>query len=355
MNEALMYQDTTQKPKTQYLNTSDAIRSALPLLSSVPYFENSPVRIVQRQNQYRLSIHADVTKIKRLDAPPPPHGIHARAKVTGFSNKSRKRMIETLAMITTTPTLFATLTWSDDVAFIEVEDYKRHFELFRHWLEYTYPDIKAIYRWEWEKRKSGQYKGMFIPHVHLLIWLQNVDAEMLNSLLIDKGKTWREQWHKMIDSQHPDHLRYYGLQLEQIKSRRHAYHYASKYVAKANDDNLSVGRRWGRVGELDTLEVFEMDISIEEYIQLKRLIVSYAKKRKKWMGKKLARQSVKKGLTVFGLGAWNDINHGLETSTIVQMIYHAIELSYLREREKRNEQLCKQDTYGTLRITIKSD
>lgn len=309
---------------------------ARPDLSRVPYFEKPRKSFVdKRENQYKVSIHADVVKIKKLNAPPPPHRKHKRNVVMGFSAKSRKRMIELLAMIVDTPDLFCTLTWSDDVASVDPEKFRPHFEAFRRRLEYHYPDIKALWRIEVETRKSGARFGEPICHYHLLIWLPKDNPELKKSLLIDNGKLWREWWHDVTQSTHAWHKKRYGLQLEEIKSRRHAYHYVSKYVAKSANDTYAIGRRWGRVGELDTLPIAEIELSQRQYIELKRLITSYVKKKKKLIGKRIAKQSVNVGLTAFGLGAWNDTHHGLDGSTIVTMIFHAIELANERSKVKR--------------------
>lgn len=311
-----------------------------PHLSSVPYFEKSKSRYVdRRENQYRVSIHADVVKVKRLNAPPPPHGIHKRNVVTGFSKRSRKRMIELFAMIVDVPDLFCTLTWSDDVATLDPDKFKRHFEAFRRRLEYHYADLKAVWRIEVETRKSGERKGEPLAHYHLLIWLPKGNPELKKSLLNGNGNLWREWWHDVTQSKHEWHKKRYGLQLEEIKSRRHCYHYVSKYVAKESTEQHAIGRRWGRVGQLDTLPVFEMDVTQEQYIQLKRLIASYVKKRKKSIGKRIARGNVNKGLTGFGLGAWGERKTGLENSTIVTMIFHAIELSRTKASKDENSKI----------------
>jgi len=301
-------------------------------LSSIPYFEKT------QENLYRVSIHADVLKIKRLNAPPPEHGVHKRDVVRGISKKSRKRMIETLAMVSQTPDFFLTMTYSDDVGTIEPESFRPHFEAFRRRLEYHHPDLKAIWRLEVEPRKSGDRQGELIVHFHLVIWIPNMDDETRNSLLIGSGKQWRAWWHEITGSTNEWHYLRYGLQLERIKSRRHAYHYVSKYVAKESYDDLSIGRRWGRVGELDTLPVFEMELSWQEYCELKRLIMSYYKRTRPVLYKMFKRMKPIVGLTAFGFGAWNDDNHGLFSSLIWKMLSYVIQCCHDKRRIKEESQ-----------------
>lgn len=301
-------------------------------LSSIPYFEKTKKFIIPEDNEYRLSIHADVLKVKRLNAPPPPHGKFARREVTGLSYKSRKRMIELLAMMVKPPDFFLTLTWSDDVASIDPEKFRPHFEAFRRRLEYHYPDLSAMWRLEVETRKSGEREGEPICHYHMLIWLPNMDTDFKMSLLKGGGKLWRSWWHDITGSQNEWHFKRYGLQLESIKSKRHAYHYVSKYVAKQTNDNMSIGRRWGRVGQFDTLPVFEIDLSRQNYIELKRLITTYFLKTRGGIGHMIRRLNPDRGMTAFGLGAWDDKNQGLFTSLIWKMLKHILEVTYQKRR-----------------------
>lgn len=280
---------------------------------------------IEANSVYTVSIFADMVKVKRQDAPAPEHGIFERGEIKGFSERSRKRMIESLAAIERVPDLFATMTYSDDVVSMNPEVFRPQFEAFRRRLERAYPDITAMWRIEIVPRKSGKLKGQDQPHLHMLVWLPvAMSQEQKDEILEGKGKEWRKWWHEIIGSNNAYHLETYGLQLEPIRSRRHAYHYASKYVGKTANDEYAIGRRWGRIGQLDTLPVLEIDISRSEYIQLKRAIAAYAAKRKQWVGKMVKRLNPNKGLTAFGLGAWNDVNKGLESSTIMKLLIHVL-------------------------------
>ena len=306
-------------------------------LSSVPYFDGLPSIVgTTMENLYRVHIHADMIKIHATNAVSPSGDIPKRGNVSEFSHKSRKRMIEALASEMRVPDLFITLTWSDDTYSPCMDTYRAHFEAFRRRLERAYGTIDAIWRVEIERRKSGDYKGLHMPHLHLLVFLpEGINAQ----LIVDKDNehNWAEWWHDITGSTHPEHLERRGCDIQQIKSRRHGYHYVSKYAAKQSEDNLAIGRRWGMIGQVGQGSLYETELTRREYIELKRLIVTYQKKRKKWIGKKLARQSVALGLTGFGLGVFHAPDHSLPQSTIYRMIIHAKELASEYE-EHHNEQ-----------------
>jgi hypothetical protein len=314
-------------------------------LSSVPYFDGIIIGS-QSEKNYTVSIHADMIKIKTNNPPPPPDSGKTRGNVSSFSRKSRKRMIEILADEIRVPDLFVTLTFSDDTYSPCMDVYKSHLEAFRRRLERAYGDISAIWRLEVEKRKSGDYKGFYMPHYHLLIWLPD-DHKNNRDLIVDKDDNhhWSKWWYDITGSINSEHLRARGCDIQVIKSRRHGYHYVSKYASKDSEDNLEIGRRWGRFGTVGQGSRADIIISYETYIELKRLITSYHKRMKKVKSKKtgeyvdfrnkklarsLSRQSPKLGLTGFGLGVWDAPDYQIDKTTIFKMICHAKEISEMK-------------------------
>ena len=297
-------------------------------LSSAPYFDATRFFAVKSEHTYTVSVHADMVKIKSDNPPPPPETTSTRGSVSSFSRKSRKRMIEMLADEIRVPDLFITLTWSDDGYSPCMDEYKKNFEAMRRRLERNYKGISAIWRVELEKRKSGAFEGLFMPHVHMLIWLPEQHKKD-RDLIVEKDDKhhWAQWWHDITGSTHPEHLRKRGCDIQVIKSRKHGYHYVSKYAAKPADDKLEVGRRWGVIGSVGQGSRADIIINKREYIELKRLIISYWKRRKKWIAKKLSRQSVNVGLTAFGLGVWNSPDYRIDKSTIYKMVEHAKELA----------------------------
>lgn len=313
-------------------------------LSYVPYFdgENAYRHIgVQSEQTFTVNIHADMVKIKANQfAGKPPKS--TRDKVSSFSRKSRKRMMELMADEIRVPDLFVTLTFDDSYVIGWEKKFRADFEAFRRRLERAYGSISAIWRLELETRKSGEYKGVLMPHFHLIVWLP--DPENQVSLIVEKKEShhWAQWWHDITGCTHPEHLKRRGCDISRIRSRRHGYHYVSKYATKSSDDRQTVGRRWGRIGRVGQGSRAGVVLNKSEYIQLKRLITTYHKrlitrknkdtgkweaKRNKLLASKTARQSPELGLMAFGLGVWKSPDFHVDKSTIWKMINHAIELA----------------------------
>jgi len=292
-------------------------------LSSPPYF---PV-VHRYEPEYRLQVFADVVVLNRLNPPAPSNLGGGKQKVRTFSDKSRKNMIMFLAKVEETPDIFVTLTYSDDVVEYAYLNMHAHFEAFRKRLERAYPNIRAMWRIEFQTRKSGRFKGEIKPHFHLLVWLPAwLSQAQRESILEDDGKKWRKVWHEIVKSNDKEHLRYYGCQVQPIRNRRHAYSYASKYMAKADFEPVDCGRRWGRIGQFEQPVELETELTTQAYIELKRLLNKYMKHKAPKFYKKFKRLSIQTGCSVFGLGYLSKEGF-IGKSTILAMVKHARELA----------------------------
>lgn len=251
-------------------------------------------------------------------------------------------MMELLADEIRVPDLFVTLTFSDDFYENWMNNFKPAFEALRRRLERAYPGISAVWRLEIETRKSGEWQGEPMPHYHLLVWLP--DAQNQLSAIVDKHPDhhWAQWWHDITGSTHHEHLQRRGCDISQVKSRRHGYHYVSKYATKESADELEVGRRWGRIGQVGQGSRASVILNRREYIELKRLIATYQKRlimrknkntgkyeanRNKKLARRTARSNPHVGLMAFGLGVWEAPDHDETKATIWKMINHAIELA----------------------------
>jgi len=265
-------------------------------------------------------------------------------------------MIEFLAKVVDVPDLFVTMTYSDDVAqdwFLKVRE---HMELFRKHLEYNYPGIRAVWRLELVTRKSGAFYGQFIPHWHMLVWLQpDTPKETKDNILAGSGFLWRQAWHRITHSSDAAHLAKFGVQVTECKSRKHAYSYCSKYLAKTEFETMEAGRRWGRIGTFDTEPELSTEITARQYVHLKRLLNAYLKAEalKRFEHQKIIipfaplplshyqqfwryfkRMTINKGCTVFGLGFISqEVN--IDAQTIYKMIRHARDLALDDEKTMR--------------------
>ena len=274
-----------------------------PSLSRALYFE----KLHSTQSEYKIDVFADVIQVTSLHPPQQNRKpvkckcgngcicesrktgqcrcanncvchLANKRKIHGFSDGSRHAMIEFLAKVEDTPDLFVTLTYSDDVAAKWNERLHSDFELFRKQLEYHYPKIRAMWRIEFVPRKSGYLIHQLIPHWHLLIWLPaGTPQARKDKILENDGQLWRNAWHKITHSTDENHLAQFGCKVEPIKSRKHAYAYCSKYLAKETYEDIEAGRRWGRIGRFEQPVEMSTELTSREYIHFKRLLNAYLK------------------------------------------------------------------------------
>lgn len=317
-------------------------------LSRDAFFEKLHTTQFELEPAYELNVFADIVDIKAINAPVNPSAGGIKRTMKGFSAQSRHNMIEFLAKIVDVPDLFVTLTYSDDIAPSWIFHFRHDFELFRKQLEYHYPEIRAMWRIEFQARKSGKHIGSLIPHFHLLVWLPDGTPQArIDKILEGDGQLWRNAWHKITHSNDEHHLAKFGCKVEPIKSRRHAYAYCSKYLAKGDEEAVEAGRRWGRIGKFEQPVELETTLSKAQYIQFKRLLNAYIKAEalKRYRNQKVTipfkpvplshylkfyrhfvRMNINFGSSVLGLGFISQ-SSPIGTRTIYRLIKHARELA----------------------------
>lgn len=280
-----------------------------------------------------VTVYADIVKVKVISTGNTMKRPNAgkRQRITKFSKKSRKRMLEQLAMIRNMPdAYFITLTYGGRFD-TTPDEVKRHLRVFRKAIMRRYPESGGMWRLELKKRKSGESEGALVPHYHILVW--GVESKWLPLL-----RQWiRHTWTRIVTGTDcGDLLR---TQCEVVTSRRHAQNYVSKYAAKDEDDTDDDdegtplndtksqlpkrlwGRRWGIYGNVDQSPSLVFRISLPLLIELKRLIRSWLKARGSDYGRIIRRFNKLHGASVFGLGDQsNKYSPGIEKATIVRMI-----------------------------------
>lgn len=289
-------------------------------------------RRLPHEKPVQVSVHADMLKIRipkiaraAMDRQIKGATGGIRGNVTGFSRASRKRMIETMASIRNPGgMLFLTMTFDDSVLLDLNDNLEAMFEAFRRRFERAYPSWSAMWRKEWQDRKSGDFIGTFVPHYHFII-MTGVHYEKSELEAVSESfSAWGKQiWHEITSSSDENHL-IYGFDVSPIKSRKHAYYYVSKYVAKSENVGQFSGRAWGRIGKFDCSVSEKFFMEQDEYIVFRRLVKKWLKTRvsplpenatdkqkkahsdrvkntKKW-SKSYAKSSPTNGCTVFGLG-----------------------------------------------------
>jgi len=177
-----------------------------------------------------------------------------RGKVKAFSNASRRRMLRLIAKLEQTrKPLWFDLTYPDEF-FNERMDGARlkesHLKKFYQRLEYAFPEVAVIWKLEYKARKSGKHVGVMFPHFHMLVW--GLHDENLYDLRQMVARMWWEVCGKLSAK----HLEA-GTSVSRIKSYRGVFFYASKYMSKEVEEEVSeVGRWWGVKGRDNLPEAY---------------------------------------------------------------------------------------------------
>jgi hypothetical protein len=147
-----------------------------------------------------------------------------RGSVSAFSSASRKRMLELMARIDIEKAgfvAFVTLTYPDRDGPPKPEEQERDRATFFKRMHRAYPDAAAIWRREYEERKSGGFPGLPFPHFHMIFFnLPFVPPEVLNT-----------RWKKVLR-----HEGYVRTEIKGIESWHQALAYVSKYMAKGKPE-----------------------------------------------------------------------------------------------------------------------
>lgn len=185
-----------------------------------------------------------------------------RGCILRYSSPSRRRMMRLMATIRhndLTSPLFLTLTYhaapDDAAARTDLHTYLRILRL-------RWPSLQYLWRMELQRRGA--------IHWHVILWLhassQHIvtDARMIPHL--------RRVWHQLVGSGDPDHERY-GAKIALAASRKQAYAYISKYVAKEDADPRPVrGRRWATSRGLPTAPYYDVDVTYHQQQVVRRIV-----------------------------------------------------------------------------------
>lgn len=149
-----------------------------------------------------------------------------RGAIQQFSRKSRKRLMNYLATLDIPEggSTFITLTYAD--VWGDPQRVKADLKAFIQAIRRRSPQASGFWRLEFQKRGA--------PHFHLMLF--NLDFWHYEEL--------QATWGRIIGTERP------FTDIQHVKSKRGAYRYMSKYVAKAPTDvSLTTGHNstdWGR-------------------------------------------------------------------------------------------------------------
>lgn len=219
-----------------------------------------------------------------VDFKPNPRG-KSRGKITGFSRKSRKRMMISLANAKTPPEWFQGFTFADDVMEGKtIEERARYAEKVRKaWarsVTHAHPDLVGTWRKEWKPRKCGKLKGELVPHYHMMLSAMR-SRENYREFAHDLAIRWvmftgTEMKYEAFDvAMKPDA----AIWMEGEEMLRV---YLGKYMAKeekvtVNDEPQSLGRMWGKIGAWEEEEKETREYGKLQGVTLKRTLKKLAK------------------------------------------------------------------------------
>ena len=302
--------------RTSFVILSDKLQKDLP--------GPSPLK---SDKTYSATVYADLLKVRAdgvgvLGTEAGHYSGGIRGAISGFSRKSRKRLLEKIAKIRDiSGGHFVRLGYPDEVLPRDPKQVKRDIANLRKRIKRRYPDMGGLWRMEYQDRKSGPHFGQLQPHFHLPIFG-----------ITDDDLTWRlwlrDAWYEVVGSGLEKH-RINGTHSAPIINRRHAMAYASKYAAKESGtlcdretgEVLQVGRFWASFGKLDLSPSLIVRVSYQEFIQLRRLVRGWMKSKNRRYAKTMSRLSDMVGFSAFGLGdnSWEGWRSPFET-TIMRMV-----------------------------------
>lgn len=246
-----------------------------------------------------LNIYSNMTEIRPKNRPKGASSKKSggtKREITEFSRKSRRNFIKFLCKIDEPVELWQDFTFADDImagkSIIQRRNISnRTLNRFRRIVKERYPTLWAIYKREWQSRKSGSLSGEYIPHFHMFMAERNQPegfdylalAHDLAVLWVQCTKT--EEFDKALRV--ACHSKSYRL----IESQKQAMIYASKYVVKndAFHTDESIGRSWGTIGDIKIGTPKIVELTPDEAVRFKRVVRKTINKKKKELKKSLSR------------------------------------------------------------------
>lgn len=270
-----------------------------------------------------------------------------RGVIKGYGVRSMRRLRETIAELDQN-VLIRTGVWArvgypDDVATQDIKVVKRHLDNFAQRFARAYPAGSFIWRIEFVRRKSGAWRGKYIPHFHLLVLGVGADIDGFRRWLASAwaGVIGTSDEHFYLDGVGVDCKRVYGTPGKLAM-------YVGKYMGKDVEAEVAaevgwVGRFWGVVGRANLPLATETSTTLRgrEYVHLRRLAASWLRRRGR-SGRRYAkiikRQPVGYGFTLMGMSSdgWRRmVDHAMELAGRGQLVGYRISEQWEVERRSR--------------------
>jgi hypothetical protein len=218
-----------------------------------------------------------------------------RGKVSGFSRKSRNRLISRLDSYAIPASGFITFTmpgrgWESCPAAYDPRSWKNDLDIFRKRLSRAFPVSHAT--WKLEPQKRGA------PHYHLLFWSGMIFWPPAKRLQL--AEWCRVTWcsicskHCLSSEQRQNHW-VHGVDVKWFDecSKKEVMRYVGKYVGKVVSGEFSEawgfpGRWWGEINKQNRPPVVhrEIELTTDEYHALRRLVTRWVRSRERSQGNK---------------------------------------------------------------------
>lgn len=239
----------------------DAPAGPRPAFSTPSYSAAAP------RPRYQIASGGEWARITRPRFGPPEARPWKRGNISTFSDRSRSRMLQSLAKIDRRriygKALFVTLTypnrWPPTTAAC-----KAHLEALRKRIERRWP--RAWFYWKLEYQRRGA------EHFHLLVFnMTDVEAGWLNTAWRDIVRLGGE-WHET-----------YGVKVDELTNWKEVGQYCAKYVAKLeqNPTTPTPGRFWGIATRRNRVEtIIGAELSDGEFYRIRRMFRRYMHRRR---------------------------------------------------------------------------
>jgi hypothetical protein len=223
-----------------------------------------------------------------------------RRPSTRFTSRARNNCLEKMCRLERLPDAWITLTDNDDYI---MEKFGKHpgIETLCKDLKYQFnlwtqrKDVQAVLEWyawriEKEPRKSGIFKGLEVPHFHVMVGLKKADSKEIILAGIDpllKG------WVAQLNAPGPKHeqVTLHHRSYSILDGRKKAFSYMSKYSAKTNQSSEYIdpetgevkeyilGRQWGFSSKAPISKGILLSIPRRTADSLRRMLRKTVKKR----------------------------------------------------------------------------
>lgn len=261
----------------------------------------------------KVKIYANAVEVKKVkhqkQAPPPKN---PRGAIVRFSPRSRSRMMRKVGTIRgMKKPYFITLTYPGEFE-ADPRRVKEHLNMLKKRIARRFERPGMVWRLELKTRLTGASAGQIVPHFHIILWGMEIYEASMWAII---NKMWWEiVWESTatgnymparseMTKEQADHA-LHGTDVEQLNDFNHVLLYVSKYAAKVEDDETADtwGRRWGVCLYSDTGHAFEIELTWEQHIALRRALRRLLEQRKSKYAWWLKSGHPDLGFTVLGVG-----------------------------------------------------